>query len=106
MANDFGLGITFCTQALHAVSFAMLHLGAMHYIRLNVPYGLRNSAQGLYAAASGGVAMSAVMGLTGLLYEHLHGGTYLAMAGISLAALSFGLALKRLSPTSQALTGT
>jgi MFS transporter, PPP family, 3-phenylpropionic acid transporter len=106
MANDFGLGITFGTQALHAVSFAMLHLGAMHYIRLNVPYGLRNSAQGLYAAMSGGVAMSAVMGLTGLLYEHLHGGTYLAMAGISLVALSFGLALKRLSPTSQALTGT
>ncbi len=106
MANDFGLGITFCTQALHAMSFAMLHLGAMHYIRLNVPYGLRNSAQGLYAAASGGVAMSAVMGLTGLLYEHLHGGTYLAMAGISLVALSFGLALRRLNPTSQALTDT
>lgn len=106
MANDFGLGITFGTQALHAVSFAMLHLGAMHYIRLNVPDGLRNSAQGLYAAVSGGVAMSAVMGLTGLLYEHLHGGTYLAMAGISLVALSFGLALKRLNPTSQALAGT
>jgi PPP family 3-phenylpropionic acid transporter len=106
MANDFGLSITFGTQALHAVSFAMLHLGAMHYIRLNVPDGLRNSAQGLYAAVSGGVAMSAVMGLTGLLYEHLHGGTYLAMAGISLVALSFGLALKRLNPTSQALTGT
>lgn len=106
MANDFGLGITFGTQALHAASFAMLHLGAMHYIRLNVPDGLRNSAQGLYAAMSGGVAMSAVMGLTGLLYEHLHGGTYLAMAGISLVALSFGLALKRLSPTSQALADT
>lgn len=106
MANDFGLGITFGMQALHAVSFAMLHLGAMHYIRLNVPDGLRNSAQGLYAAVSGGVAMSAVMGLTGLLYEHLHGGTYLAMAGISLVALSFGLALKRLNPTSQALAGT
>ncbi len=106
MANDFGPVITFATQALHAVSFAMLHLGAMHYIRLNVPYGLRNSAQGLYAEMSGGIAMSAVMGLTGLLFEHLHGTTYLAMAGISLVALGLGLALKRLSPTSQALADT
>ncbi len=106
MASEFGLGITFATQALHAVSFAMLHLGAMHYIRVNVPQGLRNSAQGLYAAMSGGIAMSAVMGLTGMLFEQLHGTTYLAMAGISLVALGLGLALKRLSPTSQALADT
>ena len=55
---------------------------------------------------SGGIAMSAVMGLTGMLFGQLHGTTYLAMAGISLVALGLGLALKRLSPTSQALADT
>jgi MFS transporter, PPP family, 3-phenylpropionic acid transporter len=106
MANDFGPGTTLAMQALHAVSFATLHLGAMHYIRSTVPHGLRNSAQGFYAAMSGGIAMSAVMALTGLLYERLHGATYLAMAGISLAALGLALALKRLNPRDQALADT
>jgi MFS transporter, PPP family, 3-phenylpropionic acid transporter len=99
MAQDFGLGITAGLQTLHAISFAMVHLGTMHYIRETVPAGLRNSAQGLYAAISGGIALSASMWLSGLLYSELLGNTYLVMAAISLAALSFALALKRLSPT-------
>ena len=98
MAEDFGLGATAVLQALHAISFAMVHLGTMHYIRQTVPAGLRNSAQGLYAAISGGIALSAAMWLSGLLYGELLGRTYLVMAAISLAALSFALALKRISP--------
>jgi PPP family 3-phenylpropionic acid transporter len=106
MAQDFGLGVTAVLQAFHAISFAMVHLGTMHYIRATVPAGLRNSAQGLYAAISGGIALSASMWLSGLLYTELLGNTYLVMAAISLAALSFALALKRLSPKALAAADT
>jgi MFS transporter, PPP family, 3-phenylpropionic acid transporter len=99
MSHDFGFVASAVLQSFHAISFAMVHLGTMHYIRLTVPQGLRNSAQGLYAAFSGGIAMSCMMGVSGLLYGQLLGGTYLVMAAVSLAALSFALALKRISPT-------
>jgi PPP family 3-phenylpropionic acid transporter len=84
----------------------MVHLGTMHYIRQTVPSGLRNSAQGLYAAISGGIALSASMWLSGLLYGELLGKTYLVMAAISLVALCFALALKRISPTILAAADT
>lgn len=106
MAQDFGLGVTAGLQAFHAISFAMVHLGTMHYIRQTVPSGLRNSAQGLYAAISGGIALSASMWLSGLLYGELLGKTYLVMAAISLVALCFSLALKRISPTILAAADT
>jgi MFS transporter, PPP family, 3-phenylpropionic acid transporter len=106
MSHDFGVVISMVLQSFHAISFAMVHLGTMHYIRLTVPSGLRNSAQGLYAASSGGIAMSAMMGVSGLLYGQLLGGTYLVMAAVSVAALSFALALKRLSPTGPVLADT
>jgi MFS transporter, PPP family, 3-phenylpropionic acid transporter len=106
MAQDFGLGVTAVLQAFHAISFAMVHLGTMHYIHQTVPAGLRNSAQGLYAAISGGIALSASMWLSGLLYDELLGKTYLVMAAISLVALSFALALKRISPTTLAAADT
>jgi PPP family 3-phenylpropionic acid transporter len=106
MAQDFGLGVTAVLQALHAISFAMVHLGTMHYIRQTVPAGLRNSAQGLYAAISGGIALSGSMWLSGLLYDELLGKTYLVMAAISLVALSFALALRRISPTALVMADT
>jgi MFS transporter, PPP family, 3-phenylpropionic acid transporter len=106
MAQDPGLAATSILQAFHAISFAMVHLGTMHYIRQAVPAGLRNSAQGLYAAISGGIGLSAAMWLSGMLYGELLGKTYLVMAAISLAALSFALALKRISPTARAAADT
>jgi PPP family 3-phenylpropionic acid transporter len=106
MSHDFGLVASSVLQAFHAVSFTLVHLGTMHYIRLTVPQGLRNSAQGLYAAFSGGIAMSGMMAVSGMLYGELLGGTYLAMAAASLMALSFALGLKRLSPTTLVLADT
>jgi PPP family 3-phenylpropionic acid transporter len=106
MSHDFGLGVSIVLQSLHGVSFTMVHLGTMHYIRLTVPQGLRNSAQGLYAAFSGGIAMSGVMAVSGMLYGQLLGGTYLVMAAVSLAALSFAFALKRVSPKDLVPAGT
>ena len=106
MAQDFGLAVTVVMQGLHAISFAMVHLGTMHYIHQTVPRGLRNSAQGLYAAFSGGIVMSSAMWLSGLLYGELLGKTYLAMAVISLVALSLALALKRISPATLVMVDT
>ncbi len=106
MAQDFGLAVTVVMQGLHAISFAMVHLGTMHYILQTVPRGLRNSAQGLYAAFSGGIVMSSAMWLSGLLYGELLGKTYLVMAVISLVALSLALALKRISPTTLVMVDT
>lgn len=103
MALDAGLTITIILQGFHAISFALVHLGTMHYIRQTVPDGLRNSAQGLYAAVSGGIALSIAIWLSGLLYGSLHGKTYLVMAAISIAALSFALALRRLNSASLAV---
>jgi MFS transporter, PPP family, 3-phenylpropionic acid transporter len=97
MSHDFGLVFSAVLQSFHGISFAMVHLGTMHYIRLTIPQGLRNSAQGLYAAFSGGIAMSGMMAVSGLLYGQLLGGTYLVMAAVSLLALSFALGLKRIS---------
>ena len=106
MSHDFGLVVSAVLQSFHGISFAMVHLGTMHYIRLTVPQGLRNSAQGLYAAFSGGIAMSGMMAVSGLLYGELLGGTYLVMAAVSLAALSFAVGLKRLSPTTLVMADT
>jgi MFS transporter, PPP family, 3-phenylpropionic acid transporter len=96
MSHDFGLVASAVLQGFHGISFAMVHLGTMHHIRRTIPPGLRNSAQGLYAAFSGGIAMSGMMAVSGLLYGQLLGGTYLVMAAVSLLASSFALALKRI----------
>ena len=86
-------------QALHAVSFACAHLALMHFIRLNVPGKLRNTAQGLYAALAGGVLLSSVTWMSGPLYSAFGGKAYLAMAMISLFGLGLAIAYAKLSPT-------
>jgi MFS transporter, PPP family, 3-phenylpropionic acid transporter len=92
-AIEFGI-----LQALHAISFAAAHLALMHFIRLNVPNKLRNTAQGLYAALAGGVLLSSVTWMSGPLYQSYEGYAYLAMAGICSAGLFLGLSYLRLSP--------
>ncbi len=74
-------------SVLHVVSFAMTHLGTMHFIRLSVPQRNRNTAQGLYSAVNGGVFMAAMTYASGPLYEQLQGRAFLIMAGASVVAL-------------------
>jgi PPP family 3-phenylpropionic acid transporter len=95
--------LLFPVQALHAASFALTHLGTMHFIQDRVPAGLRNTAQGIYAAVSGGIAMSSVVWLSGPLYGAYGGAAYFFMAGISAVALMLALRLRRLSPTEPAV---
>lgn len=85
-------------QTLHAVSFAMTHLGTMHMIRLMVPLNMRNRAQGLHSALSGGLLMSMSMWSSGPLFERYGGLAYLFMAAISLVAFSLAVTLLRVNP--------
>jgi MFS transporter, PPP family, 3-phenylpropionic acid transporter len=85
-------------QTLHAVSFASAHLALMHFIRLNVPRKLRNTAQGLYAALAGGVLLSSVTWISGPLYAAFGGKAYVAMAMISMLGLGLAIAYAKLNP--------
>jgi PPP family 3-phenylpropionic acid transporter len=87
-------------QAMHCVSFVVAHLSLMHFIRLNVPLKLRNTAQGLYTAFASGLLLSSVTWASGPLYARYGGHAFLFSA--LLAAIGFGVALfnlLRLTPT-------
>lgn len=105
-ASDPVLPLLFAVQALHACSFTLTHLGTMHYIQQNVSASLRNTAQGVYSALSGGLVMSIATVISGPLYRDFGAGAYLVMAGFSLAALGFAYMLFRLSPKDRASAGT
>lgn len=85
-------------QVLHAATFGAAHLGAMHFIARAAPPGLSATAQSLYAAVSGGIAMGLAMLLAGRLYEALGGHAFLAMAGLSAAGTLVALALRGRGP--------
>jgi PPP family 3-phenylpropionic acid transporter len=98
MVPEAGFAYWALVQTLHALSFALLHLATMQCLLLFVPRSARNMAQGLYSAASGGLAMSLMTWLAGALVGSLASKAYLVMAAVSLAALAAALALRRLSP--------
>lgn len=75
-------------QVLHAGTFAATHLGAMHWIGARVPAQTAGTAQALLSTFTAGIAMSAAMMISGLLYTALAGGAYLAM----MASCVLGLA--------------
>ena len=91
-------GIILATQALHALTFAALHLGSMNFIQQQAPRQARNTAQGLYAAIMGGIAMSLATWASGPLYGALQASAYFAMAGLSAIAVLLAIALHRISP--------
>lgn len=92
-------------QMLHAVSFATTHFGTMHYIQLQAPPRLRNTAQGLYAAFSGGVMMAAMTWASGQAYDSFGGHAFFLMAGVSTVALACALLVFWLNPRARATAG-
>jgi MFS transporter, PPP family, 3-phenylpropionic acid transporter len=98
MGGFTSYGMMLAAQGLHALSFASAHLGAMHFIRLMVPPHIRNRAQGIYSALSGGVLMASFAWLSGGLYENYGAGAYYFSAMTSLAAIGLMLVLIRVSP--------
>lgn len=79
-------------QALHALSFAAAHVGAMRLLFRETPEASAAMAQTLYAVMTGGLLMGASTLLSGVLYDAGGARGYWAMAvmaamGGSLAAL-------------------
>lgn len=72
-------------QALHALSFAAAHVGAMRLLYRSAPEASAAMAQTLYAALSGGLFMGASTLLSGALYDHVGARGYWAMAAVALA---------------------
>lgn len=72
-------------QAMHALSFAAAHVGAMRLIHRETPETSAAMGQTLYAVLSGGILMGASTMLSGVLYDAIGARGYWAMAAIALA---------------------
>ncbi|MBX3510947.1 MAG: MFS transporter [Hyphomonadaceae bacterium] len=83
-------------QAMHALSFAAAHVGAMRLIYREAPDAAAAMAQTLYSALSGGLLLGACTLLSGALYDAAGAQGYWAMALI--VGAGGGLALLLLPP--------
>lgn len=81
-------------QALHALTFASAHLGAMSFLGRAVPESLSATAQTIYSAAVGGLALGIGMSFAGVLYERFGGLAFLFGAALSTAGLLVALWLR------------
>jgi MFS transporter, PPP family, 3-phenylpropionic acid transporter len=90
MADPTGL-LLWPLQALHALSFAAGHLGAMAFIARAVPARYGAAAQGATGAMAVGLALAVGMVLSAALYPHLGGRTY--AVGLVFSGLGLGLTL-------------
>jgi PPP family 3-phenylpropionic acid transporter len=80
-------------QALHALSFAAAHVGAMRLLYRDAPEASAGMAQTLYAALSGGLLMGASTLLSGFLYDVAGARGYWAMAVTTTAGGALALLL-------------
>jgi PPP family 3-phenylpropionic acid transporter len=80
--------LLFPLQSLHALTFGAAHLGAMGWLRENVPEEMGATGQSLYYALVGGVITGIAMGATGELYAAVGSAAYFAMGGLGLVALA------------------
>jgi PPP family 3-phenylpropionic acid transporter len=105
-ASDPGLAILFAVQTLHACSFTLTHLGTMLFIQQFIRSELRNTAQGIYAALSGGLVMSIATLAAGPLYRDFGAGAYHVMAAGSAVALCLTIWLRLIIPKDPRMAGT
>lgn len=82
-------------QALHALSFAATHVGAMRLLFRETPEQATIMAQTLYSALSAGLLMGGATLLSGVLYDEIGAGGYWAMALVTGAGGALALALLR-----------
>jgi len=91
-------------QALHAVSFAAAHIGAMRLLYREAPENAAAMAQTLYSTLSSGVMLGVSTLLSGFLFDRVGALGYWAMAleaGIG-ALVALGLFATGKAPTPQA----
>ena len=82
-------------QLLHGLTYGATHLGAMHFIRQNVPQDQSGTAQALYSTVTASLGMGLALWLAGYAYARFAGASYLAMAVLALAGLAAGLLLRQ-----------
>jgi PPP family 3-phenylpropionic acid transporter len=80
-------------QALHALTFAAAHVGAMRLLYRDAPEHAAAMAQMLYAGTSAGLLMGMSTLLSGYLYDLGGAVGYWAMAGLALAGGALALLL-------------
>ncbi|MGD1935740.1 MAG: MFS transporter [Candidatus Phaeomarinobacter sp.] len=73
-------------QCLHAMTFALAHLGIMQFLVRGVPPQLASTAQSVYSALASGIVMAGATFAAGRLYEDFGGLTYLAMTALAVLA--------------------
>jgi len=98
MAFDPPLELTVVLQVLHAASYGMTHIGTIYFIQRQLDPGFAGTAQGLFAAISGGVIMTAAISLAGWAYAGQGAAAYGWMAAMCLLALVLSPWLKRSTP--------
>lgn len=82
-------------QWLHAMSFALAHLGAMHFIARACPEDATATAQGLYSSLGIAVAMALATLSLSLLIAPLGGAVFLVMAAMCAGSCVIAAALRR-----------
>jgi len=80
-------------QALHALTFAAAHVGALRIVQRETPDHAAGLGQTLYAALASGTFMGASAILSGALYDSVGAGGYWAMAAL---ALTGGILITRM----------
>jgi MFS transporter, PPP family, 3-phenylpropionic acid transporter len=75
-------------QPLHGLTFALLHLACMRILGAIVSARLSATAQTIYAFGSG-LVTAVITASSGVLYARYGGASFVAMAGLSAAALPF-----------------
>ncbi len=95
MAFDPPLWATALLQSLHAMSFGAAHLAAIHFLTHAVPEDRAATAQGVYAAVIGGVAMGTVTIASGPLFRTFGGEAYAVMALLALIGAAGAFMLMR-----------
>jgi PPP family 3-phenylpropionic acid transporter len=89
-------------QALHGLTFALMHLAAMRIIATSVPERLAATAQGVYGAFALGIASAALTLASGYIYGWLGIRAFWAMA--ALCALAIPLVGGLAAPSSRPQT--
>ena len=94
MAQTVAIPWLMGAQALHGLSFALLHLACLGLIEESVEAGSRATALALYGSVGLGLAGALVTLAAGPLYGHFGAHAFWAMAALSLCALPPALALR------------
>jgi len=99
MATTASVPVLVLIQPLHGLTFALLHLAAMHLITATVPERLSATAQTLYGTLGLGIASAVITAAGGALYGRLGPGAFWAMAILCVLALPLAIGLPRASKT-------